>query len=118
MMKSFFCTIGFTLLILSQTAYSRSIYLNGTDISSAINQELKNVDIKISKNGDLFIHAPHYQVNEENTYTPLSKFYRKSLDHREESQKIKSNEKQPESAEAKTTEVNEPASAKVQTDKQ
>lgn len=52
----------------------RSIFLNGTDISSARNQELKNVDIHINENGDLFIVAPHYQVNEEDTYVPLSKY--------------------------------------------
>ena len=52
----------------------RSVYMNGTDISSARNQNLKNVDIHINENGDIFIVAPHYQVNEEDTYVPLSKF--------------------------------------------
>lgn len=52
----------------------RSIYLNGTDISSARSQELKGVDVVINEKGDVFIVAPHYQVNEEDTYVPLSKF--------------------------------------------
>ncbi len=56
------------------TAGSRSIFLNGVDISSAKSQDLKHVDIHISENGDLFIIAPHYQVNEEDTYVPLSKY--------------------------------------------
>lgn len=56
------------------TVGSRSIFLNGVDISSAKSQDLKHVDIHISENGDLFIIAPHYQVNEEDTYVPLSKY--------------------------------------------
>ena len=52
----------------------RNIYLNGVDISSARSQELKNVDLVINEKGDLFIVAPHYQVNEEDTYVPLSKY--------------------------------------------
>jgi len=52
----------------------RSIFLNGSDISGARNQLLKNVDVRISENGDIFIVAPHYQVAEEDAFTPLSKF--------------------------------------------
>jgi hypothetical protein len=52
----------------------RSIFLNGMDISGARNQHLKNVDVQISENGDVFIIAPHYQVTEEDSFTPLSKF--------------------------------------------
>src|SRR4051812_24249722 len=52
----------------------RSVYLNGTDISSARSQELKGVDLVINEKGDIFIIAPHYQVNEEDTYVPLSKY--------------------------------------------
>lgn len=55
-------------------AEARSIFLNGIDVSSARNQTLKNVEIKINENGDIFIIAPHYQVNEEETYTPLSRY--------------------------------------------
>src|SRR5690606_10690339 len=49
-------------------------FLNGTDISSARSQELKNVNVVINERGDVFIIAPHYQVNEEDTYIPLSKY--------------------------------------------
>lgn len=52
----------------------RGIFMNGTDISGARNQFLKNVDIQISESGDIFIIAPHYQVSEEDAYTPLSRF--------------------------------------------
>jgi hypothetical protein len=52
----------------------RSIFLNGSDISGARNQQLKNVDVQIAENGDIFIVAPHYQVAEEDAFTPLSKF--------------------------------------------
>ena len=52
----------------------RSIYLNGTDISSARSQELKGVDVMINEKGDVFIVAPQYQVSEEDTYVPLSKY--------------------------------------------
>ena len=65
------CVAGVSL---ASTALARSVYLNGIDVSSARNQTLKNVQIKINENGDVFILAPHYQVNEEETYTPLSRF--------------------------------------------
>jgi hypothetical protein len=52
----------------------RSVFLNGVDISSAKSQDLKNVDLHINEAGDVFIIAPHYQVNEEDTYVPLSKY--------------------------------------------
>jgi hypothetical protein len=52
----------------------RSIFLNGSDISGARNQQLKNVDVQIAENGDIFIVAPQYQVAEEDAFTPLSKF--------------------------------------------
>ena len=52
----------------------KSVFLNGIDISSARNQELKNVDVLINEQGEIFLLAPHYQVNEEDTYVPLSKY--------------------------------------------
>lgn len=55
-------------------AGNRTIYMNGTDISSARNQDLRNVHIKIDEHGNLFITAPHYQVTEEETFTPLSSY--------------------------------------------
>jgi hypothetical protein len=54
----------------------RSIYLNGIDISSARNQKLKKVDIHVDENGNVFITAPHYDVLEEGSYVPLSKWSR------------------------------------------
>jgi hypothetical protein len=52
----------------------KSLFLNGVDISSARNQSLQNVDVMINEAGDIFITAPQYQVNEEDTYIPLSKY--------------------------------------------
>lgn len=65
----------------SQTAQARSIYLNGIDISNAQGQDIENVNIHINENGDIFIIAPHYQVNEEETYMPLSKLQSRSSLH-------------------------------------
>lgn len=74
--SSFGVRFGLMLVMLggAQSASARSLFLNGTDISSARSQELKNVNIVINENGDIFIIAPHYQVNEEDTYIPLSKY--------------------------------------------
>jgi hypothetical protein len=47
------------------------VYLNGKDVSSARNQQLKRVDIRLDEDGNIFIEAPHYQINEEKTYAPL-----------------------------------------------
>ena len=66
--------LGFCTFSMSTMVEARSIFLNGTDISSARGQELKNVSIHINENGDVFIMAPHYQVNEEDSYVPLSKY--------------------------------------------
>jgi hypothetical protein len=60
------------------TSGNRSIYLNGIDISSARNQDLRNVHVKISENGDIYISAPQYQVTEEETFLPLSSYTSKS----------------------------------------
>lgn len=72
-------TLGFAVFSVSAMMNAapsglRSIFLNGSDISGARNQQLKNVDVQIAENGDLFIVAPHYQVAEEDAFTPLSKF--------------------------------------------
>lgn len=53
---------------------SRSVFLNGIDISSARGEEMKNVSVLINEQGDIFITAPHYQVNEEDSYVTLSKY--------------------------------------------
>lgn len=53
---------------------SRSLFLNGIDISSARNQEMKNVTIRIDESGNLFIEAPQYNVREESEYLPVTKW--------------------------------------------
>lgn len=57
---------------IAQPALARSVFLNGTDVSSSRNQRLSNVAVTIDENGNVFIEAPHYRVNEESTYMPLS----------------------------------------------
>ena len=65
-------------IALSSSALARTVYLNGVDISSARNQTLKKVNLRIDERGNLFIEAPHYQVNEETTFTPLSSYLHQS----------------------------------------
>lgn len=60
---------------LSSPLQARDVYLNGTDISSAFTQHIKNADIRIDEKGNLYISAPHYKVKEQDTYLPLSKFF-------------------------------------------
>lgn len=62
------------LAILSTPALGRSIFLNGTDISNARSQTLDDVDIRIDEKGNLYISAPHYQVHQEETFVPLSRY--------------------------------------------
>ncbi len=57
-------------------ANQRSVFLNGIDISSAKHQILENVTVRIDGQGQIFIEAPHYEVNEESTYIPLSTWNR------------------------------------------
>lgn len=54
-------------------AEARNIYLNGVDVSSSRSQELRNVQVRINEKGDIFISAPHYQVTEEDFFTPLAR---------------------------------------------
>lgn len=54
-------------------AFARNIFLNGVDVSSSRSQELRNVQVRINEKGDIFISAPHYQVTEEDFFTPLSR---------------------------------------------
>ncbi len=51
----------------------RSVFLNGSDVSGARNQSLKNVDLHINENGDILIQAAQYQVNSTETYKPFRK---------------------------------------------
>ena len=61
-------------VVMPAIAANRSIFLNGIDVSSARDQDLRNVHVRISDNGDIFITAPQYQVTEEETFTPLSSY--------------------------------------------
>ena len=54
-------------------AFARNVFLNGVDVSSSRSQELRNVQVRINEKGDIFISAPHYQVTEEDFFTPLSR---------------------------------------------
>ena len=65
------------LLVNTTSSQARNLYLNGIDISSARHQNLENVQVKIDGQGNIYISAPHYQVNEENTYIPLSRWDRR-----------------------------------------
>lgn len=54
-------------------AQARNVFLNGVDVSSSRSQELRNVQVRINEKGDIFLSAPHYQVTEEDFFTPLSR---------------------------------------------
>lgn len=56
------------------TSGNRSVFLNGIDISSARSQDLRNVHVKITETGDVYVTAPQYQVTEEETFMPLSSY--------------------------------------------
>ncbi len=64
---------GLSFAFAAEQTFARSVYLNGVDISSVSNQQLKNVTIQIDEKGDVYITASHYQVHEEKNYVPLSK---------------------------------------------
>ena len=66
--------VGVPPLALASTTGLRNVFLNGIDISSAKSQDLKHVDVHISESGDIFLVAPHYQVNEEDSFVPLSRY--------------------------------------------
>lgn len=63
--------IGQTYPVSSSTA--RVIYLNGADISSAKNQSLEQVNVRIDARGNVYIEAPQYEVQQESTFVPLSR---------------------------------------------
>lgn len=62
----------FICCFFSSLLFARSIYLNGVDVSSSLNQKLKKVDITIDGSGNLHIKAPHYQILEEDQYVPVN----------------------------------------------
>ena len=55
------------------TNTTRVIYLNGVDISSAKNQSLEQVNVRIDSRGQIYIEAPQYEVQQESTFVPLSR---------------------------------------------
>jgi len=63
----------FTAVATGPAAFARNVFLNGVDVSSSRSQELRNVQVRINEKGDIFISAPHYQVTEEDFFTPLSR---------------------------------------------
>lgn len=66
-----------TLMVLGMwgsTADARSVFINGVDVSSGKNIQLKNVQVTINEHGDIHISAPQYDVNEEDNFTPLSRY--------------------------------------------
>lgn len=49
----------------------QSVFLNGENIIGLRNQVLKGVDIRFDAQGNIFIDAPHYQIQYDTTYHPL-----------------------------------------------
>ena len=50
---------------------ARMIYLNGKNVSSVREQTLENVNVRIDAQGNVYISAPHYEVQESTHYRPL-----------------------------------------------
>ncbi|NRA64965.1 MAG: hypothetical protein HRU19_10825 [Pseudobacteriovorax sp.] len=82
MLRIYFALAGF-IVGLSGVAHAklneRAVFLNGVDISSAKHQILEGVTVRIDGTGQIFIEAPHYEVNEESTYIPLSTWSNETL---------------------------------------
>lgn len=62
----------------SNISLGRSVFLNGQDISSARQQNVRGANINIDEEGNVFIEAPHYRVQEEKNYVPLSTWVKDS----------------------------------------
>jgi hypothetical protein len=80
-----------TVSFISSSLWAKSIFLNGVDVSSAKNQSLKNVNVRISESGDIYIDAPHYEAKEEKTFLPLSRNYQgeiKKPEHQKETNRL------------------------------
>lgn len=76
----FFFLVPASLTIdLHAQVHPRAIFLNGIDVSGAKHQLLENVTVRIDGTGQIFIEAPHYEVNEESTYIPLSSWNKEKL---------------------------------------
>ncbi len=57
----------------SVLAETRSVFLNGVDISSTKNQSMQQVNITIDSQGNVYIEAPHYEAQQETTFVPLGR---------------------------------------------
>lgn len=66
-----FCVLG--LISGGASAETRSIFLNGVDISSTKNQSMQQVNISIDSQGNIYIEAPHYEAQQESTFVPLGR---------------------------------------------
>lgn len=62
-----------SLSSLAAVGAGRVIYLNGVDISSAKNQSLEQVNIRIDAQGHIYIEASQYEVQQDTTFVPLSR---------------------------------------------
>lgn len=49
----------------------QSVFLNGEGVIGLRNQVLKGVDIRFDGQGNIFIDAPHYQIQYDTTYHPI-----------------------------------------------
>lgn len=58
---------------LAAKSTGRSVYLNGIDISSAKNQALSQVNVRIDAQGNIYIEAPQYEVQQETSFVPLGR---------------------------------------------
>ncbi|MBC7532984.1 MAG: hypothetical protein H7318_15525 [Oligoflexus sp.] len=75
MKASTFFPIVFSLFSASSllAGTTRSVFLNGIDISSTKNQSMQQVNITIDSQGNIYIEAPHYEAQQETTFVPLGR---------------------------------------------
>jgi hypothetical protein len=68
-------SIAFSLTLTQSVsaATTRSVFLNGIDISSTKNQSMQQVNISIDSQGNIYIEAPHYEAQQETTFVPLGR---------------------------------------------
>ncbi len=67
-------SLTLSVAVMASPLFGRSVFLNGKDISSARDQDLHHVEVRIDGTGNIFLEAEHYQVSEETQYTPLSSY--------------------------------------------
>ncbi len=54
-------------------AQTRSVFLNGIDISSTKNQSMQQVNVSIDSQGNIYIEGPQYEAQQETTFVPLGR---------------------------------------------